>query len=132
MKGKLKVNPVIRRWILISGPFIFSLFSAFVYILIYSPVRDTPDHSNITMVFAAALGWGAQILHGNREMYRVSYVFTGFSIGIPILIFEVFRLYPYDLYQGRIIIGMIIAGNLWLLLIFRNLRTSVRKTAKEG
>ena len=123
MKGKLRVNPSIRRMILISGPVIFSLFSMFIYILIYSPQRDTPAYSNIIFVFCAAIGLGSQILYGNMEMYRASYYFSGLSIGLPILIFEILGLYPYKIYQGRIIILMIFTANLWLILIYNNLRS---------
>lgn len=132
MKGKLRVNPEIRRMILISGPLVFSLFSIFVYILIYSPVKDTMAYSNIIFVFCAAIGWSSQILYGNREMYRASYYFSGISIGLPILIFEILRLYPYNVYQGRIIIGMIIAANLWLIIIYKNLRLKEAGTASES
>ncbi len=130
MKGKLRVNPKIRRMILISGPVIFSLFSMFVYILLYSPEKDTQDYSNIIFVFCAAIGWSSQILYGNREMYRASYYFSVLSILLPILIFEVFRLYPYNIYQGRIIILMIFGANLWLILIYKNLRGKNKKRMK--
>ena len=129
MKGKLRVNPRIRRLILISGPVIFSFFSAWIYILMWSPERHTPEHSNIILVFSAAIGWSAHILYGNREMYKAAYWFSALSVLIPIVIFEAFSLYAYDVYQGRIIIGMIIAGNLWLLLIYRNLRLKDKKAA---
>ena len=122
MKGKLRVNTKIRKIVLISGPVIFSLFSMYVYILIFSPVKDTTDFSNIIFVFSAAIGWSAQILYGNREMFRASYYHSAFSIAVPILLLEILRLYPYDIYQGRIIIALIFAGNLWLISIYRNLR----------
>ena len=127
MKGKLRVNPKIRRMVLISGPFVFSIFSSFVYILIFSPVKNTTNCTNIIFVFFAAIGLSAHILYGNREMFRASYYLSAISIGVPIIILEILRLYPYDIYQGRIIIGMIIAGNLWLGLIYRNLRMNALK-----
>ena len=130
MKGRLRVNPKIRRMILISGPVIFSLFSIFVYILLYSPEKDTPGYSNIIFVLFAAIGMSSQILYGNREMYRASYYFSALSVLLPILIFEVFGLYPYNIYQGRIIILMIFGANLWLILIYRNLRSKNKKTAE--
>jgi len=128
MKGTLRVNPKIRRMILISGPVIFSLFSMFLYILLYSPERDTPAYSNIIFVFCAALGWSSQILYGNREMYRASYYLSALSVFLPILIFEIFVLYPYNIYQGRIIILMIFGANLWLILIYKNLRSKNKET----
>ncbi len=131
MKGKLRVNPKIRRMILFSGPVIFSLFSIFVYIFLYSPEKDTPDYSNIIFVFCAAIGWSSQILYGNREMYRASYYLSGISVALPILLFEILRLYPYNIYQGRIIILMIFGANLWLILIYKNLRSKNDNLAKE-
>ena len=131
MKGKLRVNPKIRRMILISGPVIFSLFSILVYILLYSPEKDTPGYSNIMFVFCAAIGLSSQILYGNREMYRASYYFSALSILLPILIFEVFGLYPYNIYQGRIIIIMIFGANLWLILIYKNLRSKNKKPTEN-
>lgn len=131
MKGKLRVNPKIRRWILVSGPFVFSIFSSLVYILIFSPVKGTPDYTNIIFVFFAAIGWSAQILYGNREMFRASYYLSAISIGFPFLILEVFRLYPYNVYQGRITLGLIIAANLWLIVIYKNLRLKALNPAEE-
>ena len=122
MKGTLRVNPKIRRMILISGPVIFSLFSIFVYILLYSPDKSTPAYSNIIFVFCAAIGWSSQILYGNREWYRASYYLSALSVILPILIFEILVLYPYNIYQGRIIILMIFGANLWLIVIYKNLR----------
>ena len=116
------INSKVRRIILISVPFIFSFFSSCIYYIVFSPKQDTVDFSNIILVFLAALGWSGQLLQGTREMYRTSYYLSAISIGIPILIFEIFKLYPYDLYQGRIIILMIIAANLWLIVINKNLR----------
>ena len=131
MKGKLRVNPKIRRMILISGPIIFSLFSIFVYIFLYSPEKDTADYSNIIFVFCASIGLSSQILYGNREMYRASYYFSALSILLPIFIFEVFGLYPYKVYQGRIIILMIIGANLWLILIYKNLRAKNKEMTES-
>ncbi|MCK5003946.1 MAG: hypothetical protein KAS21_02610 [Candidatus Aminicenantes bacterium] len=132
MKGKLRVNPKIRRWILVSGPFVFSIFSSLVYILIFSPVNGTPDFTNIIFVFFASIGWSAHILYGNREMFRASYYLSAISIGFPFLILEVFRLYPYNVYQGRITLGLIIAANLWLIVIYKNLRLKALNPAEEN
>ncbi len=116
------INSKFRRIILITGPFVFSFFSAFLYYFIFTPEQDSTNFSNIIFVFFAALGWSGQLLHGTREMFRTSYYLSVISIGVPILIFEIFKLYPYDLYQGRIMILMIIAANLWLIVINKNLR----------
>jgi len=88
----------------------------------FSPKRFTTDFSNVIFVFFAAIGWSAQILYGNREMHKVSYYLSIVSIIVPIFLFEVFRVYPYEVYQARIIIGMIFVGNLWLFVIYRRIR----------
>ncbi len=132
MKGKLRVNPRIRRWILIAGPFMFSIFSSFVYILIFSPVKGTPDFSNIIFVFFAAIGLSSHILYGNREMIRASYYLSAISFIVPFLVLEVFRLYPYNLYQGRITLSLILAGNLWLIVIYKNLRLKAQNSTEEN
>ncbi len=118
----MELNSKVRRIILITGPLLFSIFSSIIYLLVFSPQRNTADFSNIILVFFAALGWSGHILNGTREMFRVTYWLAAISIVVPILIFEVFKLYPYDLYQGRIIIALIIAANLWLSNIYKNLR----------
>ncbi len=122
MRGKLRINPKLRRMILFAGPYVFSLFSSFIYILMFSPKMFTTDFSNVIFVFFAAIGWSSQMLYGNREMYKVAYYLSVISIITPIVLFEILRIYPYEVYQGRIIIGMMIVGNLWLFVIYRNIR----------
>lgn len=100
-------------------PFLFSIFSAGVYLFIYRPKFHSPDMTSTFMVFFAALGWSGVIFLGERKLLSISYFYSLFSIVTPFILFELLKILPYDLLWHRIILAIIFIANLWLVDIYK-------------
>ena len=116
MLADLRVNK--KFYFLI--PIIFAILSSILYFLVYNPKYNSTSFTNLFLVFFASLGWGGNIYLGERGKIKLAYYYSAISIIVPLILFEILRISPYDVYWHRVVILMIFAANFWLIVINKN------------
>lgn len=118
----MRVNLKTKKIFYFFVPVLFALFTSFLYFAIYRPVFNTTSFTNLFFVFFAGLGWGANIFLGDRGMVKLVYYYSAASVILPVFLFEFLKISPYDVYWHRVIILMILAANLWLIVINKRIK----------
>jgi len=107
-------------------PFFFAAATLIIYVLLYSPFTGVNNFVNGSVVFLAALGWSAIILHTEGEKHPSNYVYISISILAPFII--LFFLKEEFTLRHIEIIGL---HFILLLCLFVYIRTSFCKSAQK-
>ena len=101
---------------------LFALLTLALFLLLYRPAPESPEMTSACLVFLTALGWSALIVFGRREMHGLKVVYAAAALLASILLIRVFRPFPVDPLQHRLMIALQALGMAGIVLYLHILK----------
>jgi hypothetical protein len=91
---------------LVVIPWLFATLPLALFFLLFRPALDSLEMTSACLVFLTALGWSALIVFGRKRMHGLKTIYAATALLASILLIRVFRPFPVDPLQHRLMVGL--------------------------
>jgi len=103
-------------------PLLFALLTLGLFLLLYHPAPGSPGVTSACLVFLTALSWSALTILDHGEMPGLKAGYAAAALGISFLWVWMFRPFPVDPLQHRLMVVLQALGLVGIVLYLRILR----------
>jgi len=87
-------------------PLLFALLTLAFFLFLYQDSPDSPDLTGAWLVFLTALGWSVLIVLGRNRARQLKMVFASSIVLASVALIEIFRPFPVDPLQHRLMVAL--------------------------
>jgi hypothetical protein len=107
---------------ILAIPLLFAVLTLALFMLLYHPAPDSPEMTSACLVFLTAASWSALIVFGRKEWHWLKWIYGASALLISILLIRVFRPFPVDPLQHRLMVLLQVLGMAGIVLYLRILK----------
>ena len=116
-----------KKLLFLAFPLLFALLPLGLFLILYRPAAASPGITSASLVFLTALGWSALIVFGRREMHGLKAGYAAAALLTSFLWVWIFRPFPVDPLQHRLMVAVQALGLVGIVLYLRNLKKKGEK-----